>query len=98
MSRVHTDERGSPMDGITGTAGGGEVDAALVEIAKVKAVARHLATSDPSPNGDRFRELAGLVSELAEQVEQMVATVRPPIPGGSGYPEENGTGSNAVIG
>ena len=95
---MDTDERGLTMDGITTTAGGGEVDAALVEIAKVKATAQHLATSDASPDGDPFRELAGLVHELAEQVERVVATVQPPIPGGGGYPEEDGNGSNAVIG
>ena len=86
------------MDGITTTAGDGEVDAALAEIAKVKATAEHLATGDASPDGDPMRELAGLVHELAEQVERVVATVHAPIPGRGGYPEEDGPGSNAVIG
>jgi hypothetical protein len=87
------------MDGITTTAGGGEVDAALAEIAKVKATAQRLATSDASPDGDPFHELAGLVQELAEQVERVVATVQPPIPGGRRYPEEQDeNGSNTVIG
>jgi len=50
--------------------------------------AEHLAKDDQPDGADQFRMLAGLIHQLAEQVERMVATVRPPIPGAEGYPEE----------
>lgn len=76
------------MQGISSTAGGADVDAALVEIARIKETAEHLAKGDTQQDTDQFRVIAGLVHELAEQVERVVATVRPPIPGPAGYPED----------
>lgn len=76
------------MDGISTTAGGGDVDAALVEIAKVKETAERLARNDAPQEADPARVIAGLVHQLAEQVERVVATVRPPIPGSGGFPED----------
>jgi hypothetical protein len=76
------------MDGITSTTGGSDVDAALVQIAKVRETAGHLAKDGAPRDADPFGLLVGLIHQLAEQMEHMVATVRPPIPGAEGYPEE----------
>ena len=76
------------MNGITTSSGSTEVDAALVEIGKVKDTAEHLAKDDAPPGADGFRVIAGLVHQLAEHVERIVAAgSRPPIPGAEGYPE-----------
>jgi len=76
------------MDGITTTAGGSDIDEALLQIGKVRETAEHLAKDDQPDGADQFRVLAGLIHQLAEQMERVVATVRPPIPGAEGYPEE----------
>jgi hypothetical protein len=77
------------MNGITTNSGGAEVDAALVQIAKVKDTAEHLAKDDAPPGADQFRVIAGLVHQLAEHVERIVAASgQPPIPGAEGYPED----------
>jgi len=76
------------MDGITTTAGGSDIDEALLQIGKVRETAEHLAKDDQPDGADQFRMLAGLIHQLAEQMERVVATVRPPIPGAEGYPEE----------
>jgi hypothetical protein len=76
------------MEGITSSAGG-EVDAALVQIAKVKDTAEHLAKDDSPAGADQFRVIAGLVHQLAEHVERIFAACGlPPIPGAEGYPED----------
>ena len=76
------------MQGISTTPEGADVDAALAEIAKVRETAEHLATDDAASGADQFRVIAGLVHQLAKQMERVVATVRPPIPGPAGYPED----------
>ena len=76
------------MDGITTAAGGSDIDEALLQIGKVRETAEHLAKDDQPDGADRFRMLAGLIHQLAEQMERVVASVRPPIPGVEGYPEE----------
>ena len=47
-------------------------DAALTEIRKVHETADHLARGDTPEEADQVRVLAGLVSQLAEQVERLV--------------------------
>jgi hypothetical protein len=75
------------MDGIS--TNGADVDAALAEIAKVKETAEHMARDDSPPGADGFRVIAGLVHQLAEQLERIVAAGhQPPIPGDAGYPED----------
>lgn len=77
------------MNGITTSSGGAEVDSALVQIGKVKETAEHLAKDDSPPGADQFRVIAGLVHQLAEHVERVVAAGgQPPIPGREGYPED----------
>jgi len=76
------------MDGITSTGGGTDVDAALVQIVRVRETAGRLAKDGAPQDADPFALLAGLIHQLAEQMEHVVATVRPPIPGADGYPEE----------
>ena len=76
------------MDGITTTTGGTDLDAARAQIAKVKDTAEHMAKDDAPPGADGFRVIAGLVHQLAEQMERVVASVQPPIPGREGYPED----------
>ena len=77
------------MDGITTSSGGADVDAALVEIAKVKETAEHMAKDDSPSGADQFRVIAGLVHQLAEHMERIVAaSAQPPIPGPEGYPED----------
>jgi hypothetical protein len=77
------------MNGITTNPGGAEADAALTQIAKVKDTAEHLAKDDTPAGADQFRVIAGLVHQLAEHVERLVATsMQPPIPGQDGYPED----------
>jgi hypothetical protein len=77
------------MEGISTTAGGTDVEAALIEVRKVKETADHLAKGDAPGDADQFRVVAGLVHQLAEQVERIVAPMRPPIPGAEGYPEDH---------
>jgi hypothetical protein len=77
------------MNGITTTTGDAEIDAALVQIGKVKDTAEHLAKDDAPPGADQFRVIAGLVHQLAEHVERIVAAnSKAPIPGPDGYPED----------
>jgi hypothetical protein len=76
------------MQGISTTTGAREADAALAEIVQVKETAERLANDDAPGDADRFRVVAGLVHQLAEQMERVVIAIRPPIPGPAGYPEE----------
>jgi hypothetical protein len=63
------------MDGITQIQGGGDIEAALREVAKVKDTAEHLASGEASA-GDQSRAVAGLVHQLAEQVERLFTPMR----------------------
>jgi hypothetical protein len=46
-------------------------DAALAEVIKVKETAERLANGDTPGEADQIRVLAGLVFQLAEQVERL---------------------------
>jgi len=69
--------------------GGNEVEAALVEVAKVKETAERVANGDSSADADQIRVVAGLVHQLAEQTERLFASVRAPAAGGSRDEEEH---------
>jgi hypothetical protein len=45
---------------------------ALAEVTKVKETAERLANGEAVAGGDQIRVLAGLIHQLAEQVERMV--------------------------
>jgi hypothetical protein len=45
---------------------------ALAEVTKVKETAERLANGEAAAGGDQIRVLAGLIHQLAEQVERMV--------------------------
>ena len=45
---------------------------ALLEVTKVKETAERLANGEASEGADQIRVLAGLIHQLAEQVERMV--------------------------
>jgi hypothetical protein len=55
---------------------GNEVEAALVEVTKVKETAERVANGDSSADADQVRVVAGLVHQLAEQTERLFATMR----------------------
>jgi hypothetical protein len=45
---------------------------ALAEVAKVKETAERMANGEATAGADQIRVLAGLIHQLAEQVERMV--------------------------
>lgn len=45
---------------------------ALAEVTKVKETAERVANGESAGEGDQIRVLAGLIHQLAEQVERMV--------------------------
>ncbi len=76
------------MDGITTATGSADIEAALIQITKVKETADHLAKDDAPEGADQFRILAGLVHQLAEQMERLAMPMRAPIPPDGGFPED----------
>ncbi len=76
------------MNGITTATGTSDIEDALIQITKVKETADHLAKDDAPQGADRFRVLAGLVHQLAEQMERLAMPMRAPIPPGGGFPED----------
>jgi hypothetical protein len=64
------------MKGVT-MQDGNELEAALLEVTKVKETAERVANGDASPDADQVRVVAGLVHQLAEQTERM-ARMRAP--------------------
>jgi hypothetical protein len=83
------------MDGITEVQGRNDIDAALREIAKVKETAEHVASGDGSDT-DQTRVVAGLVHQLAEQVERLFTPMRATLIGGA--PMGGGAVGDAPIG
>lgn len=55
-----------------------DVEAALLQVAKVKETAERVANGDSSTQADQTRVVAGLVHQLAEQTERLFASVRAP--------------------
>jgi hypothetical protein len=49
----------------------GEMDGALAEVASVRETADRLANADAPEDADQIRVLAGLIRQLAEQVERL---------------------------
>jgi len=72
-------------DGMSEVTIQGEVDveAALVEVAKVRETAERVAKGESSDDADQIRVVAGLVHQLAEQTERLFAIGRVPAAGGS---------------
>jgi hypothetical protein len=68
---------------------GDEVEAALVEVTKVKETAERVANGDSSADADQIRVVAGLVHQLAEQTERLFATMRAPVTEGQTVEEEH---------
>lgn len=52
-------------------------DAALTEIRKVRQTAERLANGDYPDDADHVRVLAGLIKQLAEQVERLAPASKP---------------------
>lgn len=55
-----------------------DVEAALLQVAKVKETAERVANGDSSAEADQIRVVAGLVHQLAEQTERLFAAMRAP--------------------
>jgi len=56
---------------------GGIADATAAEAAKTRETANRMAEREPSGDlGKEIRQLAGMVQQLAEQVERLAAAVR----------------------
>lgn len=56
---------------------GGIADATAAEAAKTRETANRMAEREPSEDaGKEIRQLAGMVQQLAEQVERLAAAVR----------------------
>jgi hypothetical protein len=66
------------MNGVT-TPGGNELEAALLEVTKVKETAGRVANGDATSDADQVRVVAGLVHQLAEQTERMLERIRSPL-------------------
>jgi hypothetical protein len=66
------------MSASTTVQGSNEVEAALLQVAKVKETAERVANGDSSTEVDQTRVVAGLVHQLAEQTERLFASVRAP--------------------
>jgi hypothetical protein len=66
------------MNGVT-MQGGNELEAALLEVTKVKETAERVANGDSSSDADQVRVVAGLVHQLAEQTERILARMRAPL-------------------
>jgi hypothetical protein len=67
------------MDGIT-EQDGNDLEAAFLEVTKVKETAQRVANGDSSSDADQVRVVAGLVHQLAEQTERILARMRAPVP------------------
>jgi hypothetical protein len=65
------------MDGITKQ--NGNIEAAFLEVKKVKETAERVANGDSSSDADQVRVVAGLVHQLAEQTERILACMRAPV-------------------
>jgi hypothetical protein len=66
------------MNGVT-MQDGNELEAALLEVTKVKETAERVANGDSSSDADQVRVVAGLVHQLAEQTERILARMRAPV-------------------
>jgi hypothetical protein len=66
------------MNGVT-KPGGNELEAALLEVTKVKETAGRVANGDAASDADQVRVVAGLVHQLAEQTERMLERIRSPL-------------------
>jgi hypothetical protein len=81
--------------GVGGVLGSGRVeDGALTEIGKVRETADRLANGESVEGGDTERVLAGLVAQLAAQVERLSGAHLPSQPGPDRSTEADVPGSD----
>jgi len=66
-----------------------DVEAALVEVTKVKETAERIASGDATAEVDQVRVVAGLVHQLAEQTERLFAPTLAPVANGSKAEQEH---------
>jgi hypothetical protein len=71
--------------------GENDLEAALLEVTKVKETAERVANGDSSSDADQVRVVAGLVHQLAEQTERILARMQTPVAEDSRHTEERET-------